>query len=136
MAPITSSGSTFTGMATSASAMMGLPPMAYTSDSALVAAMRPNSYGSSTMGMKKSVVATSAWLSFRRYTAASSEVSMPTINSGGMTAPAPLCCRICDSTPGAILQPQPPPCDSEVRRGWEGAAVGAEAFMANREKAR
>ena len=66
MAPITSNGSWFTGMATSASAMMGVPPMAYTSDSALVAAMRPNSYGSSTIGMKKSVVATSAWSSFRR----------------------------------------------------------------------
>ena len=47
-------------MPTSASAMMGLPPMAYTSLMALVAAMRPNSKGSSTMGMKKSVVAISA----------------------------------------------------------------------------
>jgi len=37
---------------------MGLPPIAWTSDNALVAAMRPKSNGSSTIGMKKSVVAT------------------------------------------------------------------------------
>ena len=42
--------------------------------------MRPKSNGSSTIGMKKSVVATSAWVSFSRQTAASSEVSAPTIN--------------------------------------------------------
>ena len=42
----------------------------------------PNSYGSSTIGMKKSVVATIAWLSFSRHTAASSEVSIPTSRSG------------------------------------------------------
>ena len=38
---------------------------------------------------------------------------------------------IADSTPGAILQPQPPPCDSEVRRGVRVEAVGA-AVMAMR----
>ena len=42
------------------SASSGVPPIAYTSDSALVAAIRPQSYGSSTMGVKKSVVTTSA----------------------------------------------------------------------------
>ena len=52
------------GMPTSASAKMGVPPMAYTSLMALVAAMRPKSKGSSTMGMKKSVVAISACWSF------------------------------------------------------------------------
>ena len=57
---ITSCGSTLIGMPTSASARIGLPPIAYTSDSALVAAMRPKSNGSSTIGMKKSVVATIA----------------------------------------------------------------------------
>jgi len=36
------------------------------SDSALVAAMRPKSRGSSTMGVKKSVVATKACVSLRR----------------------------------------------------------------------
>jgi selenium donor protein len=45
------------GMPTSASAMIGVPPIAYTSEIALVAAMRPKSKGSSTIGMKKSVVA-------------------------------------------------------------------------------
>src|SRR5216117_30626 len=59
-------------MPTMASAKIGLPPIAYTSDSALVAAMRPKSRGSSTMGVKKSVVATIACSSFNRYTAASS----------------------------------------------------------------
>jgi hypothetical protein len=34
--------------------------MAYTSDNALAAAMRPKSKGSSTMGVKKSTVATMA----------------------------------------------------------------------------
>src|SRR5690606_19850534 len=33
-----------------------------------------------------------------------------------------------DSTPGAILQPQPPPCDKEVRRGgvWRSGEPGME----------
>ena len=63
MARIVSTGSRSIGMHTRASAMIGVPPMAYTSEMALVAAMRPKSNGSSTMGMKKSVVAMSAWLS-------------------------------------------------------------------------
>ncbi len=42
---------------------------------------------------------------------------MPTNNSAGIgMALAPL--RMLESTPGAILQPQPPPCDKLVRRGW------------------
>ncbi len=57
MSAMTLCGNTLMGMPTIASAMIGVPPMAYTSDSALVAAMRPKSNGSSTMGMKKSVVA-------------------------------------------------------------------------------
>ena len=60
MRPMVSTGSLLIGMPTRASAMMGVPPMAYTSEMALVAAMRPKSNGSSTMGMKKSVVAISA----------------------------------------------------------------------------
>ena len=55
--------STLTGTASSASARIGVPPIAYTSDSAFAAAMRPKSNGSSTIGMKKSVVATRAWCS-------------------------------------------------------------------------
>ena len=53
-------GHTLIGIPTSPSAMMGVPPMAYTSEIALVAAMRPKSNGSSTIGIKKSVVAISA----------------------------------------------------------------------------
>lgn len=45
--------------ATMLSASSGRPPMAYTSDTALVAAMRPHVNGSSTSGVKKSVVSTS-----------------------------------------------------------------------------
>ena len=104
------------GMPTKARAMMGVPPMAYTSLKALVAAMRPKSTGSSTMGMKKSVVAIKAWCSLSWYTAASSDVAMPTKISGGM-AMAVVPCNISRSTPGAILQPQPPPWDKEVKRG-------------------
>ena len=63
---MTSSGIWFTGMPTRASAKSGCPPMAYTSEMALVAAIAPKSNGSSTIGMKKSVVATIACLSFRR----------------------------------------------------------------------
>ena len=37
----------------------GVPPIAYTSDSAFAAAIRPNVYASSTTGVKKSVVSTS-----------------------------------------------------------------------------
>jgi len=77
--------------------------------------MRPKSNGSSTIGMKKSVVATRAWLSFRRQTAASSEVSVPTIRLAKAPAwgtPA----RMSRSTAGAILQPQPPPCARLVKR--------------------
>ena len=78
--------------------------------------MRPKSNGSSTIGVKKSVVATSAWLSFSRYTAASSAVSLPTSRSFGSAPFSPLEARISDSTAGAILQPQPPPWLNSVRR--------------------
>ena len=42
------------------SAAVGLPPIAYTSESAFAAATRPKSRGASTIGVKKSVVSTSA----------------------------------------------------------------------------
>ncbi len=74
------------------------------------------------MGMKKSVVAISAWWSFSFHTAASSAVSMPTISCGGRK-PGALALRMSDSTPGAILQPQPPPCEKLVRRSGAGEAV-------------
>src|SRR5204863_1333519 len=56
---------------------------------------------------------------------------MPTISSGG-TMPPPLERRISERTPGAILQPQPPPCEKLVRRsgsGSSGAAAEVFAFM-------
>src|SRR5204863_7180612 len=55
---------------------------------------------------------------------------MPTISSGGIKPPA-LFFRISDSTPGAILQPQPPPCEKLVRRiGPEGTVQAVEvSFM-------
>src|SRR5450432_4149215 len=46
---------------------------------------------------------------------------MPTMSSFGTMPPA-LERRIAESTPGAILQPQPPPCEKLVRR--TGAAPG------------
>ena len=77
--------------------------------------MRPKSKGSSTTGMKKSVVATRAWVSLSRQTAASSEVSVPTIRLA-KAAVAGMPFRIDCRTAGASLQPQPPPWASEVRR--------------------
>src|SRR5580765_1324348 len=56
---------------------------------------------------------------------------MPTISSGGIMPP-PLERRISESTPGAILQPQPPPCEKLVRRsGSASSGTPAEvlAFM-------
>ena len=88
--------------------------------------MRPKSNGSSTIGMKKSVVAISACWSLSRHTAASSAVSMPTINCGGRK-PGALDFRMLDSTPGAILQPQPPPCEKVVRR--IGAVSGVDMVI-------
>ena len=47
---------------------------------------------------------------------------MPTISSGGMGMPlVPF--KISVSTPGAILQPQPPPWERELRRGSAGKVV-------------
>ncbi|SPR98775.1 hypothetical protein CBM2634_A40056 [Cupriavidus taiwanensis] len=85
---------------------------------ALVAAMRPKSNGSSTMGMKKSVVETTPrWPSApsSAYTAASSREALPTHRRGSRCC-APLPARITSSTLGEILQPQPAPWLYCVRR--------------------
>jgi len=58
--------------------MIGVPPIAYTSLIALAAATCPNINGSSTIGVKKSVVEINASSSFNRYTAASSFEWLPT----------------------------------------------------------
>jgi hypothetical protein len=46
---------------------------------------------------------------------------MPTNNSGG-NGMAVVERRISLNTPGAILQPHPPPCERLVRRGLDGVA--------------
>src|SRR5512144_406788 len=50
---------------------------------------------------------------------------MPTSSAAGI-GKAEALPRICCSTPGAILQPQPPPCENCVRRigGRSGAFIG------------
>ena len=40
---------------------------------------------------------------------------MPTSNCEGTGKPG-LCFKMLDNTPGAILHPQPPPCEKEVSR--------------------
>src|SRR3990167_5338146 len=75
---------------------------------ALVAAMRPKSYGSSTIGIKKSVVDTTPRSSSRAYTAASSREALPTHSLGSRFC-APLPARITSSSFGEIWQPQPAP---------------------------
>src|SRR5436190_21629870 len=82
---------------------------------ALVAAIRPNAYGSSTIGVKKSAVWTSARSSLRRTTAASSAVSAATRTRGspGRGRPATIGRR----SAAESLQPQPAPCEREVRAG-------------------
>ena len=52
-----------------------------------------------------------------------------TSSAGGIAPPAPL--RISLSTPGAILQPQPPPCEKEVSRRAcaSGAFIGLFAVI-------
>src|SRR5574343_28754 len=100
---------------------------------ALVAAMRPKSYGSSTMGMKKSVVATIACCGLIWYTAASSQVSVPTRSCGG-TMPDGTPARIFCNTAGAILQPQPPPCDSWVSLGFSSDTGVLSIFVYSASK--
>src|SRR5262245_2798654 len=106
-----STGKTSRGHPRRFSATTGVPPIAYTSDSALAAAIRPQSYGSSTTGVKKSAVVRIANPPSTRTTAASSPSASPTMSS--LTAPrglAPLRPAMIDSSsPGGILHAQPPP---------------------------
>src|SRR6266478_10184124 len=62
------------GNPTMLSAVSGRPPMAKMSESELAAAIWPYENGSSTIGVKKSTVCTSARCRSRRYTPASSKV--------------------------------------------------------------
>src|SRR3954468_1128088 len=81
--------------------------------------------------MKKSVVATRAWVSFSRQTAASSDAAAPTIRSE-KAAVAGMPFRIDCSTAGASLQPQPPPWASEVRRGVASGAIAVIGSLIGR----
>ncbi len=47
---------------------------------------------------------------------------MPTMSAGGTGKPVDFL-RISDKTPGAILQPQPPPWEKEVKR------IGSSVFV-------
>src|SRR5574343_722209 len=75
---------------------------------ALVAAIRPKSKGSSTIGIKKSVVDTTPRASSIAYTAASSREALPT-HSRGSRFCKPLPATITSRSFGEILQPQPAP---------------------------
>ena len=93
----------------------GRPPMANTSDSALAAATAPNSYGSSTTGVKKSSVSTAALSSSTWYTAASSAVSNPSRMFGSGSAGA-MSFSISERSPGPHFAAQPPREVSSVKR--------------------
>ena len=119
------------GQAARLTANSGRPPIAYTSDSAFAAAIRPQSPGSSTIGVKKSVVSTSARSSSRRSTAASSPSSAPMSRSpeaGPMAGTPSMVANSSSSLASGSLHAQPAPGDSDVSRGaaawvWVGSAV-------------
>src|SRR2546425_11649003 len=109
------------------------------SENALAAAMRPKSYGSSTMGVKKSTVATIARSAERRNTAASSRVAASTRIRGSVAAGTGR--RNCASPAGAGLLAQPAPREErgspEEDFGW-GGDQGAQSseFLAPRGRRR
>src|SRR4051812_24927556 len=109
--------------------------MAYTSLNAFVAAIRPNQYGSSTIGVKKSAVWTMARSSVSCTTPASSAVSAATSTRGsaGRGRPATIGRRSAADS----LQPQLAPWDSEVRgtvtRSYDGWPVGARRAYTDAE---
>src|SRR5580704_3969822 len=85
------------------------------SDRAFVAAIRPNVYASSTTGVKKSAVTITAVDGPIRTTAPSSPFSTPTGRSSpGLAGPSSFI--VSSSSPGGILQAQPPPCAYWVSR--------------------
>src|SRR6266498_680857 len=79
------------------SAVNGRPPMAKMSESELAAAICPYENGSSTIGVKKSTVCTSARCRSRRYTPASSKVFefTRTLRSNEMGSCGKTCRRAC-----------------------------------------
>src|SRR5713226_9792303 len=113
----TSFGSS-SGNAAIESASSGAPPIAKTSLSAFVAAMRPNVAGSSTSGGKKSSVKTSARSSSSLYTAASSAGERPTSRFSASTGTNPF--NSSSSRAAEYFAAQPPP---TVRLVSVGAAM-------------
>src|SRR5437870_10198066 len=84
------------------------------SDRAFAAAMRPKSYGSSTMGVKKSTVATIARSGASWMTAASSRVEASTRIRGSVATGTWR--KTCANSAGPSLQAQPAPCEKRVNR--------------------
>src|SRR5580765_5883801 len=76
--------------------------------------MRPKSYASSTIGVKKSTVATMARSGVNWYTAASSRVEASTRMRGSVIVGTWR--KTCANSAGPSLQAQPAPCESAVRR--------------------
>src|SRR3954447_3770307 len=97
--------------------------------------MRPNQYGSSTIGVKKSAVCTMASESVSATTPASSAVSAATSTRGsvGRGRPATMGRR----SAAESLQPHPAPCDREVRgivtRSYDGWPVAARRAYTDAE---
>src|SRR6266496_1530853 len=85
------------GKPTIFSAVKGRPPIAKISESELAAAICPYEKGSSTIGVKKSTVCTSARCRSRRYTPASSKVFelTSTLRSDKMGSCGKTCRRAC-----------------------------------------
>src|SRR4249919_2646918 len=80
------------------------------SDNAFAAAIRPQSYASSTTGVKKSVVDSTASPSRTWTAAASSPDSRPTSSGSPCPTSSPGSpASTCSSSPGGILQAHPPP---------------------------
>src|SRR5437899_10914667 len=88
--------------------------MAYKSENALVAAMRPKSYGSSTIGVKKSTVATIARSGATWNTAASSRLAASTRIRGSVATGTWR--KTCANSAEPSLQAQPAPCEQRVSR--------------------
>src|SRR2546428_819151 len=114
------SGSPLSGKPTMESAETGSPPMAYTSLNAFAAAICPKVYGSSTMGVKKSTVWTSAISGLSRYTPASSLVSKPTSTFGSLGRGKRR--KTESSNPGLSFAAQPAALTMAFQ--WSGVAVG------------
>ena len=94
---------------------------------ALTAAIWPKVKGSSTVGVKKSTVCTSARSSEILYTPASSACSYPVKRFGSEISGKSH--KISDRSPGPILQAQPAPCTVSVNRSDFSSFMLFEPFF-------